>query len=183
MRINFTSKETKFPGALKGFVEESLTPLEKIEGPILDVEILVDKEKLNFITDILVKTKSHSYQSKGENKILKQSIRKSIKNIKNQIKRNKSKVKDKKRIFGSKKIQQVDDQLISGVERNVNNDRVALVENFSAKPVTVKEAVFFLKESGERAFLFRNDSTKKISVIYFNSDETIAMIEEKFSRS
>ena len=43
MNINFTSKEAKFPGALKGFVEESLTPLEKIEGPILDVEILVDK--------------------------------------------------------------------------------------------------------------------------------------------
>ena len=40
MSINFTSKNVKMTGALKGYVEKSLATIEKISGEIIDAEII-----------------------------------------------------------------------------------------------------------------------------------------------
>jgi hypothetical protein len=50
-------------------------------------------------------------------------------------------------------------------------------DNFSPKPLTVDEAVFFLKESGENAFMFVNADKNNMSVVFFNKDNDISVIE------
>ena len=63
MNIKYTSKNTKFTGALKGFTEERLEILEKIDGPIIDGEVIISKEKLNHSIEIKLKTNCPIYNS------------------------------------------------------------------------------------------------------------------------
>ena len=55
MSIKFTSKNVKFPGALKGYAEKSLKNIEKFSGGIIDSEVVVSEEKSGFKIEINVK--------------------------------------------------------------------------------------------------------------------------------
>jgi putative sigma-54 modulation protein len=180
MSIKFTSKNVKFTGALKAFTEKNLTSIEKIGGNIIDAEIIATEEKLDFKVEITVKTKSHTYHIEDRDPILKQAIRSTLNTLKAQAKKNKEKLKkDKKRANKSGTFKQ-----FSGPEPEVVEppekpaaEAVTVSENFSRKPLSIEEAIFFLKESGENAYMFTNVETDKMSVVFFNKKGNISIIE------
>lgn len=184
MSIKFTSKNMKLTGALKAFVEENLNTIEKISGDIIDAEVIVAEEKLDFKAEILLKTKMHSYHIMDNDPILKQALRSTMSILKAQAKKNKEKMKnDKKRhdkggilkrFAGNEPADAVPpmEMLQKDDTRNVT-----VSENFSRKPLSLEEAIFFLKESGENAYMFPNVETDKMSVIFFAEKDNISIIE------
>jgi len=177
MSINFTSKNVKFTGALKGFAEKKIKSIEKISGDIIDADIIVSEEKLNFKVEISLKTKLHSYHIVSKNKILKQALRDSLNTLKLQAKKNKEKIKKETKRKSKKSI-------ISTLFSNDQNEkskshRVLISNNYSKKPLTVEEAIIFLKESNDNAFLFINSDSNKHAVVYYNKDNEISIIEEE----
>lgn len=184
MSINFTSKNVKLPGALKAFVEQNLEGIEQISGDIIDAEIIVSEEKLDYKVEISMKTKLHSYHIEESDPILKQALRATLKALKSQAKKNKEKLKkDKKRrnkngIF--KRFKDGGQPEILPTEEPVNTsiaETLTVSENVSRKPLSVEEAIFFLKESGENAYMFPNVETNKMSVVFYDQEKNISIIE------
>lgn len=184
MSINFTSKNVKLPGALKAYVEQNLQGIEQISGDIIDAEIIVSEEKLDYKVEISVKTKLQSYHLEESDPILKQALRATLKALKTQAKKNKEKLKkDKKRrnkngIFKRFK----GDNQPEAIPADEPSDKsiaesITVSENVSRKPLSVEEAVFFLKESGENAYMFPNVETDKMSVVFFDQEKNISIIE------
>ncbi len=178
MSTKFTTKNIKFTGALKGFTEKSLKNIEKISGDIIDAEINANEEKLSFKVEINLKTKLNNYHVFSSDPILKQALRNALNSIKIQAKKNKEKLKNEKR-RGKK-----------GFLKNfINNNRdfeedsgnaesgLSISDNYSRKPLTPEEAVFFLKESRENAFMFINVETNNTAVVFFNRDKNISLID------
>ncbi|HLP49212.1 MAG TPA: sigma 54 modulation/S30EA ribosomal C-terminal domain-containing protein, partial [Candidatus Kapabacteria bacterium] len=58
-----------------------------------------------------------------------------------------------------------------------SKENVTVLENYSRKPLSVEEAVFFLKDSGENAYMFPNVETNRMAVVFFNKNKTISIIE------
>jgi len=183
MNVIFTAKNIKLSGAIKGFIREKLLPLEKIEGPIIDVEVIINKEKINYVAELLIKTKLNYYQSKQSHKILKQALRESLKNIRRQIKKNKAMIKDKKRILSRSRQREQTTPAEGYVDPATRASQppvpVEMVSNYLSKPVTIAEAVEHLKKSGENALLFKNRENKKTSVVFYNRKKSVCLIEEE----
>jgi ribosomal subunit interface protein len=177
MSINFTSKNVKFTGALKAFTEKNLNTIEKISGNIIDAEIMATEEKLGFRVEITVKTKMHSYHIEGKDPILKQAIRSTLNTLKAQAKKNKEKLKKEKKRFNKGGILKrfagtSEEPMTTPVKEDVT-----VSHNFSRTPLSVEEAIFFLKDSGENAYMFTNVETDRMAVVFFNKQDTISIIE------
>ena len=192
MSIKFTSKNVKLTGALKGYTEKSLRGIEKISGDIIDAEIIVNEEKLDFRVEITVKTKLHSYHIEDRDPILKQALRSTLNTLKSQAKKHKEKLKkekkrrtkDKSGIFKrfapgvpAKTADTTKVVVSTEAKGNSLTENVTVSENFSRKPLSLEEAVFFLKESGENAYMFTNVETNKMSVIFYDNSKNISIIE------
>ncbi|MEN8223507.1 MAG: HPF/RaiA family ribosome-associated protein [Acidobacteriota bacterium] len=184
MSIKFTSKNVKFPGALKGYAEKSLKNIEKFSGGIIDSEIVVSEEKIGFKIEINLRTKMQNYHVVSTEPLIKQALRNALNSIKNQAKKNKEKLKGDKRrgkgnflggFFGG-------EQPAPDVSEETGEERIQISRNYSPKPLSLEEAVFFLKESGENAYLFLNVETNNIAVVFFNQNKEISLIDEKIEK-
>ncbi len=181
MSIKFTSKNVKFTGALKAYAEKQLNAIEKISGDIIDAEVIVNEEKLDFKVELTVKTKIHSYHIDERDPILKQALRSALNTLKLQAKKHKEKLKKEKkrknksgvlkRFLGGDKMETAETP-----EPVVSGD-IPISENYSRKPLSVEEAVFFLKENGENAYMFRNAETNKVAVVFLNKNQRVSIIE------
>ncbi len=184
MSIKFTSKNVKFPGALKGYAEKSLKNIEKFSGGIIDSEIVVSEEKTGFKIEINLKTKMQNYHVVSTEPLIKQALRNALTSIKNQAKKNKEKLKDDKRrgkrnflqgFFGG-------EQPVPEGKEETGEERIQISRNYSQKPLSLEEAVFFLKESGENAYVFLNVETNNIAVVFFNKNKEISLIDAKIEK-
>jgi putative sigma-54 modulation protein len=180
MSIHFTTKSNGLTGALKAFTEKNLLDIEKIAGEIIDAEVFINEEKLDFKVEISLKTRLSSFIAEGSDRLLKQALRKTITTLKNQAKRNKEKLKIEKKRQGKGGFF----KRYLGREREVaiprSADSILVSENFSRKPVTVEEALFFLRDSGENAYMFVNSENGRTAVLFQNREGGISLIEPEF---
>jgi len=188
MSINFTAKNVKLTGALKAFTERNLKSIEKISGDIIDAEIIVSEEKLGFKVEMSVKTKLHSYHVEDKNAILKQALRSTLNTLKTQTRKNKEKLKNEKRRVKSKKgifkafsrgeaVEAASTVVLPGESETPLPGKITVSHNYSGKPLSIEEALFFLKESGENAYMFTNIETNKMSVLFYDDGKNISIIE------
>jgi len=191
MSINFVHKNVKMPGALKAFTEKHLADIEKIAGEIIDAEVIVNEEKLSFKVEISLKTRLDSFYAQERNKILKQALRDTLAILRGQAKRSKEKIKEGKKRAGAKGISMATVGLATGErrERSKQGERsersearareghIVLSDNFSRKPITVEEAVFFLDESEEGGYMFINSETNRMAGVFRNPQGGISLIE------
>jgi putative sigma-54 modulation protein len=181
MSINFATKNIKMPGALKAFIEKHLHDIEKIAGAIIDAEVIVNEEKLSFRVEISLKTRLNSFYAEDRNKILKQAVRNTLTILRSQAKKNKEKLKEEKKRTSDKGFIKRTLGFMTG-EKNEPETKPAaaniiISENFSSKPITVEEAVFFLKESGENGYMFINSETNRLAAVFFGKKGSISLLE------
>ncbi len=182
MSINFTAKNNvKLTGALKAFTEKNLETIAKIAGDIIDAEVIVSEEKLVFRVEMSVKTRMQSFHIEAKDAILKQALRTALNTLKAQAKKNKDKMTEEKKRRGKEK--EINSLEIEEKPERKSHEKHSIEEitvsyNFSKKPISVEEAVFFLKESGENAYMFHNIETKKMAVIFYDNKRNISIIEE-----
>ncbi|MDD8012623.1 MAG: HPF/RaiA family ribosome-associated protein [Acidobacteriota bacterium] len=194
MSINFVHKNIKMPGALKAFAEKHLADIEKIAGEIIDADVIINEEKLQFKVEISLKTRLDSFYAQDRNKILKQALRNTLTTLRNQAKRSKEKIKEGKKRDGAKGISMATVGLATGARsarsgRQVRRGRaeageaagpesgILLSDNYSRKPITVEEAVFFLSDSQEGGFMFINAETNRMAGVFRNPQGGISLIE------
>jgi len=187
MSINFTTKNVKMPGALKAFTEKHLLDIEKIAGAIIDAEVIVNEEKLSFKVEISLKTRLNSFYAENRNKKLKQAVRNTLTTLRSQAKKNKEKLKEEKKRTNGKGFFKRTLGLMAG-ERNeapegdeaaeaARPGNILISDNYSRKPITVEEAVFFLKESGENGYMFINSETNRLAAVFLGKKGNISLIE------
>jgi putative sigma-54 modulation protein len=187
MSINFATKNIKMPGALKAYIEKHLHDIERIAGTIIDSEVIINEEKLSFKVEITLKTRLNSFYAEDRNKILKQAVRNTLATLRSQAKKNKEKLKEEKKRTGDKGFFKRTLGFMTGgknetLERDeaaetARSSKILISENFSAKPISVEEAVFFLKESGENGYMFVNSETNRLATVFLSKNGSISLID------
>jgi len=187
MSINFTTKNVKIPGALKAFIEKHLHDIEKIAGSIIDAEIIINEEKLSYKVEISLKTRLNSFYAEDHSKKLKQAVRNTLTTLRSQAKKSKEKLKEeKKRTSGNGFFKRTlgfmageKNEAPQGDEaaEAARPDNILISDNFSSKPITVEEAVFFLKESGENGYMFVNSETNRLAAVFLGKKGNISLVE------
>ena len=183
MSINFSTKNIKMPGALKAYIEKHLQDIEKLAGAIIDADVIVHEEKLSFRVEISLKTRLNSFYAEDRNKLLKQAVRNTLATLRSQAKKNKEKLKEEKKRNSDRGFFKRTLDFVTGERSDAAEPArpgtILISENFSAKPITVEEAVFFLKESGENGYMFVNSETNRLAGVFLNRSGNISLIEPK----
>jgi putative sigma-54 modulation protein len=187
MSINFSTRNIKMPGALKAYTEKHLHDIEKIAGAIIDAEVIIDEEKLMYKVEISLKTRLNKLYAEDRNKILKQAVRNTLATLRSQAKRNKEKIKEEKKRTSERGFFRRTLGFVTG-ERNEAAEgsgsaaaaqpaEILISENYSTKPISVEEAVFFLQESGENGYMFVNSETNRLAAVILGKNGSISLIE------
>lgn len=181
MSINFATKNVKMPGALKAYIETHLLDIEKIAGEIIDAEVIVNEEKVSFKVEISLKTRLDSFYAQERNKILKQAVRDTLATLKSQAKKSKDKIKEEKKRSGARGFFTRTLGLVTGEKGEpreaAGTGGILISDNYSRKPLTVEEAVFFLQESRESGYMFINAETNRMAAVFRNAQGSISLIE------
>ncbi len=180
MSIQFSTKSVKFPGALKAYTEKHLQDIARVAGHIIDGEVIVSEEKLNYKVVISLKTQLDSFSAESSDKILKQALRTALATIKSQSRRIKGKIKEEKK-RGAKAFLQRTARIFRPDRAEApaaeDAEAVAVSTNFSPKPISVEEAVFFLRDSGENCYMFVNAESSRMAAVFINKRGRVALIE------
>ena len=179
MSIQFTVKNVKFPGALKAYTEKQLRSIERIGGDIINAEVIVNQERIDYRVEIALKTKLFTYHAEESDQILKQALRKALNTLKSLARKNKDKLKMERKRASKHSKRRFLGRQAPPPPLAPEDEKVTISDNFSAKPYSLEEAIIFLKESGENAYMFVHSETSKIAVVFYNKDNGLSIIEAK----
>jgi putative sigma-54 modulation protein len=182
MSIQFSTKNVKFPGALKAYTEKHLEDIAKIAGHIIDGEVIVSEEKLSFKVVISLKTQLNSFSAESSDKILKQALSTALATIKAQSRKIKGKVKEEKKRGARGFLQRtarifIPERPEPRPSRADDGDSITVSASYSRKPISVEEAIFFLRDSGENCYMFVNAESGRMAAVYVNQQGRVSLIE------
>ncbi len=174
INLTITDKELKATEAIKNYIEEKLTRVEKYFG---DEEILANVktkvERNNQIAEMYISVGGNSFKAVTEDKDLYASIDKDIDIIEGQIRKAKTK---KEKMQKDNSIKQI---TITGEEEMGVEDEVLKTLHYDIKPISLEDAKIILKEKTNSLFLpFVDSSNGKVCVIYkLNDGKNFGVVE------
>jgi len=175
MNFKITGRNTRVGSSEREFAVKKLSKLEKMLTEIVDAEIIVSKEKINYVIDVNIKSKIAHLNAKERGKNLKSTLKSAFDSILKQAKKEKEKIKEGKR-------KREKSELIfekESEERESDIPTLYYSENYTMKPITVKEAISFLEHSDDPVYAFKNIDTGLFSVVFKRGNKEIGIIEFK----
>lgn len=174
VKLTITDKELKATEAIKEYIEEKLTRVEKYFG---DEEILANvklKAEKNYqVAEMYISANGGSFKAVTEDKDLYASIDKDIDIIEGQIRKVKTK---KEKMQKDNSIKQI---TITGEDEVSIDDEVLKTLHYDIKPMSLEDAKMLLKEKQGSLFLpFVDSSNNKVCVIYkLNDGKNFGIVE------
>jgi len=162
INLTITDKELKATEAIKNYIEDKLTRIEKYFG---EEEILANvklKVERNYqIAEMYISAAGNTFKAVTEDRDLYASIDKDIDILEGQIRKAKTR-REKMQKDNSIKQMEAD-----GEEDTTVEDEVLKTLQYDIKPMSIEDARLILKEKQKDLFLpFVDSSNNKVCVIY-----------------
>ncbi len=166
MKLKITGRGINVPENVKEFALKRLGKLEKMLSEIVEMEIVISKEKFNFLAEGNVISKLGSFNGKETGKNEKAAVKALFDVLEKLSKKEKEKIKGRKR----KKRKTV----LTGQE---SSSKFIPSNSYSMKPISIEEAEILLSESEDPVFVFRNIDTGGVTVIFKKGEGKYGIIE------
>ncbi len=175
MRISVTFRHLNPSEALKDYVRQKISKVNKFfDGPI-DANAVLSVEKFRQIAEITVTSGKFTVKCAEETDDMYQSIDKVVDKVERKVKRE----REKKRKKATASPGRLKFEVQADLEmENAWEEKIVKTENVFAKPMSVEEAVLQMEASRNTEFLvFSNSSTQKVNVLYRRKDGNFGLIE------
>lgn len=190
MKINITGKKIRVTEGMESYIEKKFARLEKYLSPDAELKVTVsankkEKQKVEVTLDNIY---GHIIRAEDVQDDLYVAIDLVCDKLNRQIVKHKSKLKDKK--YGSESIRtDFIDELLSDI-RSANGD-VPVEETddnelvferkkkFNLRPMSPEEAVLQMNLLGHDFFLFRDQDTFEVCLVYRRGDGGYGLIEQE----
>jgi len=180
MQINVVFRHMDHSDALKEYAVEKLSKIKKyLDGP-LDVNVVLSVEKIRHIAEVKFNFNGFMVKGKEEADDMYAAIDLVANKISRQIKRYKERLRRKKGAHGIDKRRQTSmpvDVVSVDPERDDVTPEVIRKTNFLVKPMSLDEAVMQLDLMNNQFYVFRDESTDRINVVYRRDDGHYGLID------
>jgi len=179
MKIIFKGKHIEVTDAMRNYIEKKLSKIERHFDHILEVIVTLSVEKSRQIVEVTLQTNRALIRAEEETDDMYTSIDKVADKLERQIKKYKEKYFQKP-YPGTEKI------VLANKEIDVEDsepDKIAKIvktKRFAIKPMSVEEAAMQMDLLGHNFFVFANDNTNKVNVLYKRRDGNFGLIEPEF---
>ncbi len=179
MKITFKGKHIEVTDAMRNYIEKRLSKIERHFDHILEVIVTLSIEKNRQIVEATLQARRALIRAEEETDDMYTSIDKVVDKLERQIQKYKEKYFQKPHP-GSERKGLVDEGI--NVEDS-ESDKIAKIvktKRFAIKPMSVEEAAMQMDLLGHNFFVFANDNTNKVNVLYKRKDGNFGLIEPEF---
>ncbi|MDR1942429.1 MAG: ribosome-associated translation inhibitor RaiA [Endomicrobium sp.] len=180
MQINITARHLKLTDAIDSYVRKKVSKASKFyDGDDVWAHVILSVEKSRQITEINFHVGKLTFRVKEQSPDLYASIDLSIDKLDKQLKKRKeiSKIhrQDNRKVSKAKKA--VFEDVFSYDAMEDSRTKISEVKRFDLKPETIEEAIENLDNLGYRVYMFLNNDTDKVNVLYRNDGGSIVILE------
>jgi len=172
MSITYTARHTSVTPDIKDFCEKRVMSLEKFLGHPVEADLILSVEKYRNKIEINLKSKRMTLNVTEETHDMLSSLGAAFDQIEKRIKKEREKLRERKRRRIRERI-----PFPAATRQEVQRKRVIRSEDYSAKPMTLEEAIFQLDVNKKDLFVFRRVDSEKWAVLYRRKDGNYGLIE------
>lgn len=179
MKIIFKGKHIEVTDAMRNYIEKRLNKIERHFDHILEVIVTLSVEKNRQIVEATLQASRALIRAEEETDNMYASIDKVADKLERQIQKYKEKYFQKPHP-GSERKGLVNEGV--NVEDNELGKiaKIVRTKRFAIKPMSVEEAAMQMDLLGHNFFVFANDNTNKVNVLYKRKDGNFGLIEPEF---
>ena len=179
MKIIFKGKHVEVTDAMRNYTEKRLNKIERHFDHILEVIVTLSVEKNRQIVEVTLQASRASIRAEEKTDDMYTSIDKVADKLERQIQKYKEKYFQKPHPGSERK-----GLINEGVNvEDSESDKIAKIvrtKRFAIKPMSVEEAAMQMDLLGHNFFVFANDNTNKVNVLYKRKDGNFGLIEPEF---
>ncbi|MCE2983371.1 MAG: ribosome-associated translation inhibitor RaiA, partial [Parachlamydia sp.] len=190
--ISVTGRHVQVTDSMKDYAIEKVSKIERFMNRIIDVNIIMDIQKLDHRAEIILKAGHTKITSQAVTQDMYASIDRAVAKLEAQIRRYKSKIQDhhaKSRAIVDMNVNvhkrpeeeewEGEGEEAFAPEPSLNGQPHAIVlqETLPLKTLTLDEAFMKMELSKDTFLIYRNEEDQKLKVIYRRNDGNYGVIE------
>lgn len=177
MRYNIKGKNMEIGERTKEKVSDKLDRAKKLFPEDAEATVVIKNEKLEYIVEVTIPMSKRVVRAEVSADDMMTAVDKAVDIIERQIVRYKKRLKTQMKKNAAFKaeydainipVDDVDDDTLYKIEKS---------KKFEIRPMSAEEAVMQMELLGHSFFVFRNDETELINVVYKRKDGSFGLIE------
>lgn len=176
MKFNIIGRKITVTDKIKDYVEKKLGKLDKFFKDESEARVVLGTIKDHEYIEASIYAGGMIYRAEVSDTDILAAIDKTVDIIERQIRKNKTRLAKK-----IKREATLDDILISGKNYTEGEDvgefKVMRRKSFQVKPMSEEEAILQMNLLGHTFYIFRNQETEEVNVVYKRNDGNYAIIE------
>ena len=172
MNIHFTARRAVLTPEIKDYCEKRLTRLKSLSAEIFDVNVILGVQKSTNSAEIHVKAKGAGLVVVEESPDMMSSLNLAFDNLEKKIKKERDKWRERRRRGARER-----KELVDLSETAEPGKRVIRSQNFSAKPLSLEEAVAQFEFKNREVLVFRREGSENWAVLYRRKDGNFGLVE------
>lgn len=177
MRYNIKGKNMEIGERTKEKISDKLDRVAKLFSEDAEATVLIKSEKLEYIVEVTIPMSKRVVRAEVSSEDMMTALDKAVDIIDRQIIRYKKRLKTQMKKNASFKAEY--DTVNVPVDDNEDENlyKIEKSKKFEIRPMSAEEAVMQMELLGHSFFVFRNDETEAINVVYKRKDGSFGLIE------
>lgn len=174
MKINIRATKIEITDAIKEYTEKKLAKLNKYFGDDNDItaNVVIKPKGVEQKVEITIPIKKVILRAEEANKDFYAAIDYSIDKLERQIRKNKTRMKKN---IGKESIKELNLDFDTPEEKTEN--KIVRRKNIDTKPMSEEEAILQMELLGHPFYIFKNDKTGDVNILYKRTDNDYGIIE------
>ena len=179
MTILFTGRKAHLTQELKTFAEAKLSKLDRVLDDILEVHVILLREKHRHVAEIVVRSRSATLTAKAVGTDFHDSIGACLDRLIAQAKKHSGKLQTRRRGRGPRSSRARGTEIDATLAAPRPEAAVAVVRmgRVAVKPMSVDEAALEVQKDHRPVVVFRNSESKEVAVIFRRADGQFGLLE------
>jgi len=181
MNFIISGKNIEVTDALKDRIEKKLSKLERYIKLDTDVHVTLSVEKISHIIEVTIPFHGMILRAEERSNDMYSAIDLVVDTLERQIRKFKTKIAKKEKDVESLRYMTYAPEEPEKEESEENGEFViAKTKKFPIKPMSVEEAILQMNLLGHNFFVFLNQDTDKVNVVYKRKDGAYGIIEPEY---
>ena len=163
MKITVAGRKINVRDSFKDHVEKKLSKFNKFFDDEAEAKVVIFKEPNLECVELTINSQGTIFRSEQKDDSFLNALDRSVEIIERQIRKNKTRLEKR---LKSGAFDYSDDQPYDVDDVDSSGDFVVRYKSFSFKPMSVDEAILQMNLLGHDFYVFENDVTGKVNVVY-----------------
>lgn len=162
MKMKIIGRQTEVPEALSAVAVKRLAKLDKFFGSDAEAILKLKKKRSIEVVELTVQSAGHLFRSEKSGESYQNALDEAVDAIIRQIRKNKTRLEKRLREGAFRE----EPDAASLPEEPEEKELSVRYKSFRFKPMSPEEAILQMQLIGHSFFVFENDATGKVNVVY-----------------